>query len=230
MSDKSILGRNSAGLTPKVKLGVAFTVGLVVTIATGVVCGRFSNRWGPVPDLIAAGDLLKSMPKTLGDWQLVEDQPIDESVVQMLECSGYVNRVYRHRTSGEEASVSIVVGPAGPISVHTPEICFSSRNYTLEHDRQRFELTDAENRVHSFWGSTFRSNSAVGGKLRVFYAWLPNEIWTAADSPRYSYAGRPLLYKLQAAASLPPGESNESLDPVRSFVQDLVMSGWKIRG
>ena len=212
------------------KFGLMIAIGLAVTIATGVVCGHFSQRWGPVPDLLAAGDQLKAMPKQIGSWQLVEDNAMDESIVRMLACSGYVNRKYVDRKSGEDVTVSIVVGPSGPISVHTPEICYSSRDFTPERDPQRVELTDAENRQHTLWSSKFRSNGAVGGNLLVYYAWLPDDIWTAADSPRFAFAGRPMLFKLQVAASIPPGEPNESRDPVRRFLQDLLKSGWKVKG
>jgi hypothetical protein len=213
-----------------VKFGILVAIGLVVTIATGAVSGHLSQRWGPAPDLIAAGDQLKTMPEQFGNWQLVEEDTMEESVVRMLSCSGYVNRKYVDRNSGEDVDVAIMVGPSGPISVHTPEICFSSRDYTLESDRQRVELTDADERLHTVWSSTFRSNGALGAKLRVYYAWLPDDIWTAADSPRFTFAGRPLLFKLQAAAPIMPGKSNDSRDPVRRFLQDLLKSGWKVRG
>jgi hypothetical protein len=50
--------------------------GLVLTIVTGVVCGRLSLRWDPSADMVAAGRHLQTLPEQFGDWQMVDQQPL----------------------------------------------------------------------------------------------------------------------------------------------------------
>ncbi len=208
---------------------VALVVGLGITITTGIVCGRVSQRWGPVPDLVAAGKHLSSLPTQIGSWQLLEEDSMSESEIQMLSCAGYVNRKYIDRRSGDTVSMAIYVGPSGPISVHTPEVCFSSRDYTPEAAHRRVEFAAPNNLKHSLWSTTFRANNAIADRLRVYYGWLVDDTWTAAESPRFTFAGSPMLFKLQIACSVPPGKSGDGIDPCHAFLQELFRSGWKVR-
>ncbi len=153
-----------------------------------------------------------------------------DSEIRMLSCAGYVNRKYINRDSGRTVSLAIYVGPSGPISVHTPEVCYSSRDYIPEAGHKREEFTDSSNRKHSLWGITFRANNAVAERLRVYYGWLADEEWLAADSPRIAFAGSPILFKLQIAALVPPGSGSEDADPCRAFLEELLRSGWKVQG
>lgn len=213
-----------------IKFLAVIAAGLAITIATGAVCGHVSQRWGAQPDLVAAGQHLKSLPPKIGSWQLVQEDEMSESEIQMLSCAGYVNRTYIDQASGNTVTLAIYVGPSGPISVHTPEVCYSSRDYTLESERKRVDFKDSNNLEHALWSTTFRSNNAVGERLRVYYGWLADDVWTAADSPRFSFAGSPMLFKLQIAAPVPPGKSGEGDDPCQAFLQELLQSGWKVHG
>ena len=50
----------------------------------------------------------------------------------------------------------MIAGPAGPISVHTPEICYSSRAYSIQEPRVQTAVSDKNGRTHSFWSVSFR--------------------------------------------------------------------------
>jgi hypothetical protein len=201
-----------------------------ITITTGVICGRLSQRWGPVPDLLAAADHLAGFPTQIGNWQLLGEEVIPDPILQVLSCAGYVNRHYVNRKSGQTVDLAITVGPGGPISVHTPEICYSSRAYSVTEPRRRWQLTDGEGRTHSFWNTAFRSTNANAERLRVYYGWCADGEWTASDSPRFEFAGRRLLFKLQMASRVSPVGTTNTNDPCQEFLADFLRCGWKVSG
>ena len=46
--------------------------------------------------------------------------------------------------------------------------------------------------------------------------------WTAPVNPRWTYGGRPLLYKIQVAADLSENEKAGAIDPGMRFLQDFL--------
>src|SRR5262249_41179294 len=159
-----------------------------------------TQRWGPVPDLVAAAKHLKDFPKQIGDWQLLSEQTIEESTVQMLSCAGYANRQYVNRKTGQTVWLAGMLGPGGPFSVANPEICYSSRAYQIQDARTAISLTDSAERTHTFWSVFFRGMTPSTDQLHVCYAWYGKSSWEASTSPRFEFAGAPLLFKLQIAA------------------------------
>lgn len=223
---------------PKANLGyrrqgaIAFflipLVGLGLVIITGALYGYYSQRWGTPADLDAAGEHLADFPQKIGEWQLLHNASLEKSVLDMLECTGYVNRHYIHRDTGREIAVAIIVGPPGPVAVHTPEICFSSRAYELQSERKLETITSSSGREHSFWSVDFESKTALADKLRVHYAWSLGRLWKASGSPRFQYGAAPLLYKIQVAAEMPADSDSTDLDSGYLFLHSLVDFEWKL--
>ena len=209
--------RQSPGASVLVALGAS----LLITVAGGAWYGSYSQRWGPPADLIAVSTKLDQVPRQLGDWSLVEDLPFDEETQKMLECAGHVNRRYINRATGQSVNVAIIVGPPGPTSVHTPEICFSSCAYQQQGERSRLKLDD--NVGHSFWTLDFATQNVLADGLRIYYAWSRGDDWEASESPRYQFAAAPYLYKLQLAAPLVAGGQ---ADVGKQFLQEFLQSGW----
>jgi hypothetical protein len=203
------------------------SLGLAMTVATGLVYGHLSQRWGPAPDLVAAGKHVETLPAQIADWQLVREEPMQANVIAVLSCAGYVNRQYVNRSTGDTIHIAITVGPSGPISVHTPEICYSSRAYSVQEPRQLVILPDKDGGQHSYWRVSFRSNNSFGDQLRVYYAWASQKTWKAAKSPRFEFAGRPILHKLQISSLVTPERAAEADDPCKAFLADMLRSGWK---
>lgn len=184
---------------------------LAVTLATGVVHGTRTNRWGPQPDLVAAAKLLEETPDQVAGWHRLPSEDLDPRVSEMLQCRGSLCRVYEHAETGERVSVFVLLGPAGPIAVHTPEICYSSKDYRIVEDRQRWPINEHED----LWDLRLKRNDLSETPLRVVYGWTNDRQWHATDWPRFAYGGRPLLYKLQMAGPVP---GNENQDACRDFL------------
>jgi hypothetical protein len=205
-------------------------LGLVLTIATGVVYGRLTLRWGTPADMVAAGKHLQTLPKEFGDWQMVAEEPLDQPVIEALQCAGYVTRRYVNRRDGDTVTLFIVVGPPGPISVHTPEVCYSGRDYDTSAEREEVTLTGSQSRSHAFWGLTLEPKNVTADQLRVYYAWTTDGTWVASTRNRYKYALSPMLFKLQLAGAILPSEISGGKDPCRDFLTDLVALDWTPTG
>ena len=191
-----------------------------------ILYGKYSQRWGPPPDLLAAAHQLEQMPKQLGSWQLAEETPMAESSVKMLECAGYVNRRYVNQETGQAVNLAVIVGPPGPTAVHTPEICFSSRAYDQQGTRRSVELEQRDGKTDEFWSLDFTTKNVLAEGLRTYYAWSLGDRWEASESPRYEFAASPMLYKLQLATALPPQLGAGDSDAGREFLNELVKSEW----
>lgn len=200
---------------------VMFLVVLGLTLMSGLVQGRLRGRWGIKADMAAAASRLESTPAKFGEWDLAASQTLGESTVKMLECAGYLCGTYRNRATGDQVNMFVLLGPTGPISVHTPDICYSSREYTIVGAREKTAVRDSNGSGAEFWKLTLRSNDLEASLLRVHYAWSDGSAWTASDNPRFQYAGRPLLYKIQVAG--PASEAAaEAEDPGQGFLRDFL--------
>jgi hypothetical protein len=207
---------------------LAGVIAVALILGGGALYGSYSQRWGPPADLVAMGQTVEQMPAQIGEWSLIGESPMEKSALAMLECAGYVNRRYQHRDTGQIVNLAIIVGPPGPIAVHTPEICFSSRDYDQQSERERTSLKSAQGGKHSFWRLGFDTKNVLANKLRVYYAWSLGPEWMASESPRYEFAANSALYKLQLSAEIPPGELGDNEDPGREFLQALIDSPWRL--
>jgi len=190
--------QRKAGL---VGVATATVLALLLTIGAAVVQGRLAGRWGATDVMLQAAKRLNAMPKeTLGSWQLEQSRELSPSVVEILECRGHINRTYVNRSTGDVVNVAVILGPAGPVAIHTPEICYSSQQYSQTSQRQRDEVSEDD----ALWSLTFQSNDVDAESFVVYYGWSDGSRWQATDDPRWEFAGQPYLYKLQIA-----GRSNE---------------------
>jgi Protein of unknown function (DUF3485) len=218
--------RTFIGFSMPARRWIALGLAVLITLAGGVLYGSYVQRWNAPAELSGAATWLKEFPGEIGNWKAVEELPIGEHSLQMLECAGYISRRYVNQDSGQSIQLAIMLGPPGPIAVHTPEICYSSRAYEMESERALTPLEVSPNRRHSFWRLDFSTRNAFADGLRVYYAWGLGSEWKASDSPRFEFAGSPLLYKLQLASSVSPRLSEDAADPGQEFLEELLKSSW----
>lgn len=202
------------------------TFGIVLvaalTLASGIIHGRMSNRWGPSPDLLAAAKKLENLPRQFATWQLLSSGEMSDEVLKMLECTGYAVREYQDQETYERVTMTLLLGPSGPMSVHTPDICLPSRDYKALENPRRVPVSVGEGQSAEFWRQTFQANDLNAGQLRVYYAWSPDGHWSAPEEPRFKFADRPFLYKLQLVSGLPPGTETEATDTCQRFLEAFV--------
>lgn len=171
---------------------------LALTIVSGAIRGRMDQRWGPTQEMLAAADRVAAIPTQIGSWQAITFDQLGADAVGMLRCTGNVFRVYAHQPTGQQVTVVFMVGPAGPLVVHTPDACYRSSNYGQQ-SRIRKQIVDRDGSEHDFLVTTFRENNAGDRLLRVYYSWNHGGQWKAPTRARTAFAGVPMLYKIQVA-------------------------------
>jgi hypothetical protein len=196
---------------------------LALVLAAGLVHGRWTRRWAGSGEVEAAVAGLRQVPLTLGGWQ---GRPfeLDREQLVMAEIDGYVARRYEDPRGGSSVTVLLVCGRPGPISVHTPDVCYDGAGYEALGKPAHFQLpVGTSGRVAGFRHVLFRkTNSVVPGYLRVFWSWTSAGTWEAPDNPRLSFASRPALYKLYVIRETATGGGLVEDDPGLKFLQVLL--------
>jgi hypothetical protein len=180
---------------------------LLISIAAGVIIGDgyltgvWSGRWQQEDPAADAAKRIQDVPMTIGDWK-GEDQTINQDptitarIIQRAGFSGYVSRTY---TKGEQrVNILLACGRPGPLSVHTPEVCYGGAGFGLFGDPAKCNPAETASAAQpEFWKATFiRRTGSEGRQLRVVWGWNKKSVWLAPGSPRWAFAGTPVLYKL----------------------------------
>lgn len=180
-----------------------------LTILSGVLRGMVDQRWGMNEAAVEAAVRVEALPEQLGKWKAApivdadgnRVDKLDDEAKKMLRCVGNTVRNYVHEDTGESVSLVFMVGPAGPLAIHTPEVCYGSANFTTAEPRQQRLIKSVNDGEHPFSVITFEENRVGKRLLRVYYAWNTGGEWRAPNTPRTSFAGVPMLYKLQLATN-----------------------------
>lgn len=192
---------------------------LAGTLASGWLHGKMANRWGKDALLQQAGGKLRdALPAQLGPWRLLKTHKPQQTVMDVLQCAAYLHGIYANDQTGEHVSVALVAGPSGPISVHSPEICYSATDYEIAGEREKFGVVDASGRKHSMWQLHANSRESSRPNRRVLFAWSDGTVWQATRRPRFAYAGLPVLYKIQVAVPRRDHAADDSPDTSQEFL------------
>jgi hypothetical protein len=206
---------------------VIFTIACVTfvagTLASGWWHARFSNRWGRNSQFeVAAAKLGRELPKKFGPWRHIKPQEFEKDVKEALGAAAILSGLYINEQTGDHIVVALLAGPSGPLSVHTPEICYAATDYEVVGDSQAKEVTDRRGARHTYWQLHANSRSATLPNLRVIYAWNRGNEWEATRGPRFALAGVPLVYKLQLAGPPREKQATSSYDPCEDFLSHFL--------
>ncbi len=151
----------------------AMLVGLVVlTAGPAIVQGVLTRRWSGRADLSGAAARLVDFPSHFGDWQQQgEDEKVPEEALRELQCAGCFNRHYVNQRLGRDVTVIVMVGPAGPLIRHPPEICYGNRANQLLGKPNDVELTTSDSMKHRLRLLRYANPRAVSGEFSVCYGW-----------------------------------------------------------
>jgi hypothetical protein len=176
---------------------------LAGTLGAGWMHASLTHAWGSPHDMQRAFDRLDraKLPQQMGDWRFDRDVPFTADVLHVLQQPAHLSKVYENMRTGDIVTVAVIAGHPGPVAVHTPEICFSSRDYQMGGERSRQQITAGDERAHDFWKIGFNPRDPGDLPLTVLYGWSTGTTWEAATHPRYSYGGLSHLYKIQLAVS-----------------------------
>ncbi len=209
----------------------SFTAPLLVTAAIvatlGVVHGIATDRWGRSDKLERSLATLDRVPVSFGDWT-GEDLTYEAEAMARAGIQGSVYRRYRHARTREVVSFLLVCGRGGPISVHTPDVCYAGSGYQPIGGTTHKEIDLEAGGKHAFRIDRFAMPGGVSpSQLEVWLAWSRDgRTWEAPESARASLARYPALYKLYVVREYLPtrteNEKNES-NPSEEFLRRALL-------
>jgi hypothetical protein len=192
---------------------------VAVTVSPAVYLGHQQTVRAAM--LEKAAERLSRVPTQFGSWLLRDEDTLSESVLHLLGCSSHLCRTYVNSETGEAVALVFLVGPAGPLAVHTPEICMTSREYENLKQSEPMDI-GAEGRNQKFFQTLFRAKTLEGQKLNVYYGWSRDGLqWEAPESPRIVLGPLPMLYKLQVACA-EPAVTAEGPTAAVTFLEELL--------
>jgi hypothetical protein len=197
---------------------------LALTIVTGVIQGRLTNRWGVPEDVLALGRRLEELPTSFGDWELVQVSEIGEDAANVLKPYGYFGGAFQNQVTGDLVTMFVIVGPPEHLCGHTPEACFYNRHYEQIGGREVFALesSDSSGKPHEFWRVPFRRLDVDGMFVPAYYSWSDGDRWVAGEDPRFLFAGSSYVFKVQLSCNLSGSRTTEETDPCQEFLAAFV--------
>lgn len=197
--------------------GTLALVGLM--LAGGGLHGWNSDRWkSGVAQLQAVTQRLPSVPLEFGEWEGTAEAVDDTEQFARAGIDAYLYRRYTRPRDGATFTVMAVIGRPGPISVHTPDVCYRAAGYDLESPAQKKEIAG----TGAFWVGRFvQSRAAVPGRMTIYWTWSADGGWTAPAVPRLAFARKPALIKVYLLSER-AGSSPSANDPADAFLRDFL--------
>jgi hypothetical protein len=195
-------------------------VALSLTLGSGLVQGYWTGRWDAADQAEASAALLRQMPLQLGDWK---GQELPADPAEVGKASAYLYRRYVNQRNGTAVTLILASGRPGPISIHTPDVCYAASGYEMRRSQLFAPLPDA---TAQFKAAHFvKTRSAGQTHLRVCWSWNAGGPWAVPDNPRLAYAGYPVLYKLhmvrEMASANEPLEEDPGMDLLRGLLAEF---------
>jgi len=193
-------------------------------LGDGLLFGLWTNRWQDSRQLAEAVAGLERVPLTIGAWRGQPLRPLDERACAMAGFAGYLHRGYVNPLTGTSLSVLLACGPFGPISVHTPDVCFSESGFVQQGKTAPVteELGKPVGAAH-FWTAEFAKPEGIGAAhVRVYWTWTVEGSWQTPNNPRWTFAGVPALYKLYVVQDVAGEDERRAEDECRAFLRALL--------
>jgi hypothetical protein len=202
---------------------IILTSTLLILAATGLVHGLWTDRWEVTEEPRRSQARIYRVPLSLGDWD-GRDMEIDFSQIpEEISGQGYVRR-YVNRVTGDVVTMYLTCGRPGHISIHTPPVCYPAGGYSLPTPPTRYlaPVESGGKPVEMWLGKFVRSSGPITEHLRVFWTWSAARTWHAPDSPRWTFAHYPALYKVYVINQLIKGDEPIETDPSLAFLKVLI--------
>jgi len=192
--------------------------GLAVLVAAGLVHGLWSNRWGDNRDLEAAAGRLRAIPLDVAGWK-GHEKKIDADRIGRAEAVAYLHRTHVG-PGGRAVSVVLLCGRFGPLSVHTPDVCYGGAGYQMLGQPTRHRLRLDDGTTVEFWTARFQKpDDYAAPPLRILWTWSAGKDWLAPSMPRWTFRMEPVLFKLYVAREMATAEEPLETDPCLEFLR-----------
>jgi exosortase len=220
--DESITtGKPSVPVTSNSR-GIFTVAAIALVVTSGIIHGRWINRWRVSRDLELAISNLDRIPLEIGDWK-GRRQTVDNRELTGAGLDGLVMRHYENSRTGNTTSFVLVCGRPGPVSVHTPEICYPGAGFEMVQAQPVKFSVEADGRAAEFLKADFeKQESFPPERLRVYWSWNATGIWCVPANPRLGFASRPVLYKLYLVTRMSEGLERSADSTEAEFLQQFL--------
>jgi len=193
-------------------------VAAVLLLGDGLLFGRWTNRWQTPEQLAAAVASLKRVPLVIGDWEGQPLPPLSDRAIAQTGFADYLQVLYANRRTGAAVNVLLACGPFGPMSVHSPEVCYEGNGFIQQGDKTSY--TEDLGKPAQFWTARFAKTQAIQPvNLKVYWSWNAGGEWQAPRNPRWVFGGEPVLFKLYLSHGYPAENDNAAKDDYRAFIR-----------
>ncbi|MBL8798971.1 MAG: exosortase-associated EpsI family protein [Planctomycetia bacterium] len=198
----------------------ALLAALTAVLLSGALHGMWTERWHTSDARRLAGERLGKLPLRLGDWE-GQDQPMDQREFDIAMIDGYVMRRYVRPQDGSAVSLLLVSGRHGPVSVHSPEVCYAGAGYVQVTRPGRDDVSAGDGAAQQFFRAKFaKENTVDADSLSIRWGWSTGGDWQAPTNPRLAFARADVLYKLYLVG--PGSIGKDQPDPVAEFMNVLL--------
>jgi hypothetical protein len=190
-------------------------------LVCGLVHGFWTDRWTASPALAEACKRMEQLPLQLGDWK---GEALAVTPDQLgANVAGCIQRRYTNQRTGETVVLALVCGRAGPVSIHTPEVCYGASGYRVDPPRKERLFEAREEEAVVFWtADAVQTRTTETTRIRIFWGWNAGQGWQASDNPRLHFARQPVLYKLYVLRELEGPADRPRPDPCERLLQVLL--------
>lgn len=205
----------------KFALAICSLIVIVMTIIPAVVDGQRRFRWGEDEETTKFAERLSNFPSQIGGWKSTGDREISKTSQTQLQPIATIDRVYFNASKQKQAHVFILLGPTGPTAVHTPDICFNSRDFRIIGKRRQIGIETDGSRQSKLFLSQFESRDANKTFLSSWYGWTIDGDWKAIPGPRYFFAKSRYLFKIQVVSRYASKAAMENDPDMKEFIAEL---------
>ena len=190
-------------------------VAAALIVSAGIVHGFWTDRWVPATEPHKAAARLLTIPTTIGDWEGKDPETPAEAVPGVV---GSLQRCFTHRVTGATVTMALVCGRPGPVSIHTPDACYTASGYDF---RAQTTIAVAPG-IDFFTADPVRTKASEETRVRLFWAWNAGRGWQAPEDARPTFAHRPVLHKLYVMRELGSLAEPVKDDPALAFLRVLL--------
>jgi hypothetical protein len=196
---------------------------LAILIGTGLVHAVWTDRWGLPPEYTSAADRLARLPTKLGDWDGEWSEVDGAEYPQDVYGVGVVGR-FVNAADGSRVTVYLALGRPGPMTVHTPELCYGGGGFRRAGSEERYETTyGSPARTAGFTHAVFtKASGPVPQHVRVMWSWAAEGSWQAHTTPRFTLARHRLIAKLYLIKPVKGPADALKDDPIVGFIDALL--------
>ncbi len=189
-------------------------------IASGVIHGIQTDRWGESSKVLEAASRLDQIPTEFGDWSGTGNE-IPEKQLKVAEAAGYYSQKFTNTEDGRQVSVMILCGRPGPISVHPPTVCFVGAGWNLQTQPARVEMDSSGS--GAMWKGRFaRIQDGVPVAIETHWGWTAEGKWLALESPRLETAKYSHLYKMYITVPYSTASEGDAKKTVDEFLESFL--------